>query len=122
MAEAALRVVLDEASPLPADVRRWRLVPSLLRVRTGAVAMSDRAGELHQQLLDQVTHLRTSEEWLQAMTLAARFHDYSLGNWLLLWSQAEQLGTKVTRPAGYFAQRPLCQTSSCSPSQTPTSH
>jgi antirestriction protein ArdC len=35
------------------------------------------------------------------MTLAARFHDYSLGNWLLLWAQAEHRGTKVTRPAGY---------------------
>src|SRR5690606_29563249 len=74
---------------------------ALLRVRTGAVAMSDRADELHQQLLDKVTQLRTSEEWLQALTLAARFHDYSLGNWLLLWSQAEQRGTTVTRPAGY---------------------
>lgn len=63
--------------------------------------MSDRADELHQQLLDQVTQLRTSDEWLQAMTAAARFHDYSLGNWLLLWSQAEQRGTTVTRPAGY---------------------
>lgn len=63
--------------------------------------MSDRADELHHQLLDKVTKLRTSEEWLQAMTAAARFHDYSLGNWLLLWSQAEQRGTKVTRPAGY---------------------
>jgi hypothetical protein len=61
------------------------------------VAVSDRAGELHQHLLDQVTQLRTSEEWLQVMTMAARFHDYSLGNWLLLWSQAEQRGTKVTR-------------------------
>ena len=35
------------------------------------------------------------------MTAAARFHDYSLGNWLLLWSQAEQRETTVTRPAGY---------------------
>jgi hypothetical protein len=63
--------------------------------------MSDRADELHQQLRAKVTKLRSSEEWLQAMTAAARFHDYSLGNWLLLWSQAEQRGTKVTRPAGY---------------------
>ena len=35
------------------------------------------------------------------MTAAARFHDYSLGNWLLLWSQAGQRETTVTRPAGY---------------------
>jgi hypothetical protein len=63
--------------------------------------MSDRADQLHRQLLDRVAELRTSEEWLQALTAAARFHDYSLGNWLLLWSQAEQRGTTVTRPAGY---------------------
>jgi antirestriction protein ArdC len=63
--------------------------------------MSTRADDLHQQLIDQVAQLRTSEEWLQAMVTAARFHDYSLGNWLLLWSQAEQRGTTVTRPAGY---------------------
>jgi antirestriction protein ArdC len=70
-------------------------------MRAGEVAMSDRAEELHQQLLGQVRRLRTSEGWLQAMVTAARFHDYSLGNWLLLWSQAEQRGTTVTRPAGY---------------------
>lgn len=63
--------------------------------------MSTRADDLHQQLIDQVAQLRTSEEWLQAMVTAARFHDYSLGNWILLWSQAEQRGTTVTRPAGY---------------------
>lgn len=63
--------------------------------------MSDRADTLHRQLLDRVGQLRTSKEWLQAMVTAARFHDYSFGNWLLLWSQAEQRGTTVTRPAGY---------------------
>ena len=59
------------------------------------------AGDLHEQLLEQVGRLRTSEMWLAAMVTAARFHDYSLGNWLLVWSQAEQRGTTVTRPAGY---------------------
>lgn len=59
------------------------------------------ADELHEQLLEQVSQLRTSEEWLAAMVTAARFHDYSLGNWLLMWSQAEQRGTTVARPAGY---------------------
>ena len=63
--------------------------------------MSSQANQLHQDLLDQVAQLRTSEQWLQAMAQAARFHDYSLGNWLLLWSQAERRGTTVTRPAGY---------------------
>ena len=59
------------------------------------------ADDLHRELLDQVSRLRTSEEWLAAMVTAARFHDYSLGNWLLLWSHAEHRGTTVTRPAGY---------------------
>jgi len=59
------------------------------------------ADELHEQLLEQVGQLRSSEEWLAAMVTAARFHDYSLGNWLLMWSQAEQRGAAVTRPAGY---------------------
>jgi len=63
--------------------------------------MSSRADELHQDLLEQVARLRISDEWLEAMVTAARFHDYSFGNWLLLWSQAEQRGTTVTRPAGY---------------------
>jgi len=65
------------------------------------MAMSVTADQLHRQLIDQVARLRTSEEWLQAMVTAARFHDYSLGNWLLLCSQAEERGTTVTRPAGY---------------------
>ena len=63
--------------------------------------MSSRADQLHQDLLDQVAQLRTSEQWLHAMANAARFHNYSFGNWLLLWSQAERRGTTVTRPAGY---------------------
>lgn len=65
------------------------------------------ADELHYQLLEQVGRLRTSEEWMAAMVTAARFHDYSLGNWLLMWSQAEQRGTTVTRPAGYQTWRKL---------------
>lgn len=101
LAEASLRVVPEPEGPLPDDLLGWRLVPPLLRVRAGEVAMSTRADELHQDLLDQVARLRTSEEWLQAMVTAARFHDYSFGNWLLLWSQADQRGTTVTQPAGY---------------------
>lgn len=62
---------------------------------------SDAAVELHGELLEAVGRLRSSSQWLEAMTAAARFRDYSLGNWLLLWTQAEQRGTEVTRPAGY---------------------
>ncbi len=62
---------------------------------------SERAEALHAELLDRVTALKSSAEWLGAMTTAARFHEYSFGNWLLLWSQAERRGTSVTRPAGF---------------------
>jgi antirestriction protein ArdC len=98
---AAVRVVPAAKGPIPNDLLRRCLVPVLLRMRAGEVAMSIRPEELHHQLLDQVRRLRTSEEWLQAMITAARFQDYSLGNWLLLWAQAEQRGTTITRPAGY---------------------
>jgi len=62
---------------------------------------SERAEALHAELLDRVTALKSSAEWLEAMTAAARFHEYSFGNWLLLWSQAERRGTTVTRMAGF---------------------
>ena len=62
---------------------------------------TDVSAALHTQLLEAVRGLRSSEGWLEAMVAAARFHDYSLGNWLLLWSQAAQRGTVVTRPGGY---------------------
>jgi antirestriction protein ArdC len=62
---------------------------------------SERVEALHAELVDRVSALRSSAEWLEAMTVAARFHEYSFGNWLLLWSQAERRGTAVTRPAGF---------------------
>lgn len=68
---------------------------------------SERAEQLHTDLINQVAALRSSEDWLEAMTTAAMFHQYSFGNWLLLWSQAEQRGTTVTRPAGYRAWQKL---------------
>lgn len=61
----------------------------------------DRAGELHGQLMERVAGLRSSIEWIEAMIKVARFTDYSMGNWLLLWVQAEARGTEVTQPAGY---------------------
>ena len=62
---------------------------------------SERAEALHAELVERVTAFRSSAEWLEAMTAAARFHSYSFGNWLLLWSQAERRGTTVSRPAGF---------------------
>lgn len=68
---------------------------------------SERAEALHTELISQVAALRSSEDWLEAMTTAAMFHQYSFGNWLLLWKQAERRGTTVTRPAGYRAWQKL---------------
>lgn len=62
---------------------------------------TDRAAELHADLIDRVKTLRSSVEWLEAMTVAARFHEYSFGNWMLLWSQAERRNTTISRIAGY---------------------
>lgn len=69
--------------------------------------MSDRAEALHAELVERVGSLRGSAEWLAAMTAAARLHDYSFGNWLLLWSQADRRGTTVSRPAGFSTWRRL---------------
>ena len=65
--------------------------------------MSDKADALHDDLMSQVKALRTSQEWLDAMTTAARFHSYSFANWMLMWAQGELRGFQVTRPAGYRA-------------------
>ncbi|MGH8925032.1 MAG: ArdC-like ssDNA-binding domain-containing protein [Acidimicrobiia bacterium] len=62
---------------------------------------SERAEALHAELVERVTALQSSAQWLEAMSAAARFHEYSFGNWLLMWSQAEQRGMAVTRPAGF---------------------
>lgn len=65
------------------------------------------AEEFHEDLMEQVAELRTSQEWLDAMTAAAKFHSYSLGNWMLMWMQAERRGMTITRPAGYRAWQAL---------------
>lgn len=62
-----------------------------------------RADDLHDDLIQQVATLRTSQQWLDAMTTAAKFHSYSFGNWMLMWAQGEKRGMSVTRPAGYRA-------------------
>ena len=62
---------------------------------------SDRAEALHADLIEKVAALRSSVEWLEAMAVAARFHEYSFGNWLLLWSEAEERGVTLSRVAGY---------------------
>jgi antirestriction protein ArdC len=63
--------------------------------------------DYHKELMDQVATLRTSQEWLDAMTAAAKFHSYSFGNWMLMWSQGQRRNMTITRPAGYRAWQAL---------------
>jgi DNA primase len=56
---------------------------------------------LHQQLRVSLHALVTSEDWRQALAVAARFHDYSFANTRLIWSQAAARGFAPDRVAGY---------------------
>lgn len=62
---------------------------------------SERAEALHADLVERVNEFRSSTEWLEAIIAAARFHEYSFGNWLLLWSQADRREMSITRLAGF---------------------
>lgn len=57
--------------------------------------------ELHRQLTDQLSALTTSEDWLRALEVAARFHHYSFANTLLIHAQGRARGFAPTRVAGY---------------------
>ncbi len=56
---------------------------------------------LHEQLRESLQVLVTSEDWRQALAVAARFHDYSFANTRLIWSAAAVRGFAPDRVAGY---------------------
>ena len=56
---------------------------------------------LHGQLRESLHTLITSEDWQQALAVAAQFHDYSFANTQLIWSQAVSRGFHPSRVAGY---------------------
>ena len=56
---------------------------------------------LHGQLRESLHALVTSEDWQQALAVAARFHHYSFANTQLIWSQAVSRGFQPSRVAGY---------------------
>jgi len=56
---------------------------------------------LHEQLRKSLHVLITSEDWRQALAVAARFHDYSFANTRLIWSAATARGFAPDRVAGY---------------------
>lgn len=62
---------------------------------------SDPVERLHSELTDSLQALVTSEDWQQALAVAARFHQYSFANTQLIWSQAAARGFTPTRVAGY---------------------
>jgi antirestriction protein ArdC len=63
------------------------------------VMVSKRDGELLAMLGSQVEQLKTSEGWVRWLEVAARFHDYSVRNQLLILFQRPA----ATRVAGYRA-------------------
>lgn len=62
---------------------------------------------LHEQLQTSLHELVTSEDWQQALAVAARFHEYSFANTRLIWAQAVARGFNPTRVAGYRAWQEL---------------
>jgi len=62
---------------------------------------------LHQQLQDSLQELVTSEDWQRALSVAARFHDYSFANTRLIWAQSAARGFTPNRVAGYRAWQEL---------------
>ncbi len=68
---------------------------------------SDAVERLHAQLQDSLQELVTSEDWQQALAVAARFHDYSFSNTQLIWAQSLARGFTPSRVAGYRAWQDL---------------
>ena len=67
----------------------------------------DAVDRLHQQLQDSLQELVTSEDWQRALSVAARFHDYSFANTRLIWAQSAARGFTPNRVAGYRAWQEL---------------
>ena len=86
------------------DVHAERVVSAEEGVREGR---SEALERLHGQLRDSLHTLITSEDWQQALAVAARFHDYSFANSQLIWSQALSRGFQPTRVAGYRSWQSL---------------
>lgn len=62
---------------------------------------------LHEDLRRDLAELVTSDDWREALAVAARFHDYSFSNTRLIWAQAVARGFVPTRVAGYRTWREL---------------
>ena len=62
---------------------------------------ADTVERLHEQLQTSLQELVTSEDWQRALSVAARFHDYSFANTQLIWAQSHARGVTPSRVAGY---------------------
>lgn len=71
------------------------------------MTITDKAKAAHDRLGAEVERLETSDDWQNALAVAARFHDYSFGNSILIASQAADRGFEATRVAGYRAWQAL---------------
>jgi DNA primase catalytic core len=72
-----------------------------------ATRSNDVVERLHDQLQESLRELVTSEDWQRALTVAARFHDYSFANTRLIWAQSLVRGFTPSRVAGYRAWQQL---------------
>jgi DNA primase len=70
---------------------------------TPAPAHPDKLAELHARLADEVTALRAGADWQRWLATAARFHEYSFQNTLLILSQQPT----ATNVAGYETWKAL---------------
>lgn len=72
---------------------------STTRTRRTAADRKAQAEQLHNELTAKIAQLTQSENWMEWLTFAARFHRYSLGNLLLILAQMPT----ATHVAGYRA-------------------
>ncbi len=79
--------------------RRYRRPGTAAERAKAAEAGQEKLAQLHKELADQVASLRSGEEWRTYLDLAARFHDYSFNNVLLIRRQRPD----ATLVAGYGA-------------------
>ncbi|MHA6797503.1 ArdC-like ssDNA-binding domain-containing protein (plasmid) [Pseudonocardia bannensis] len=65
---------------------------------------------LTDRLNQAVADLSSGEQWAAMLRVAAKFHNYSGRNVMLLWAQATERGATLTRVAGFHTWRGLGRT------------
>ena len=70
---------------------------------TTAPSRQDKVAAVHDQLLEQLEKLVTSDDWMAFLALASRFHSYSSNNCMLIFAQRPD----ATRVASYTTWKSL---------------